>query len=427
MTSRERSLKSMNNKGNMTQPKPTHKTFGTSTRPKKVPTTIDRISILPDHVLHHILSFLPLKQAGRTSILSRRWRHVWASLKGLTFYKDELAKFGLESFINYVNAALPYRAKQDFHIFKTFLFSTSPTDLATSTRWITHAVNNDVRVLYLIIQGGNVILPRPVLTSQSLEELGLFSFPSVKIITPSIISLSRLRILSLQRMEINSAFFEKIISGCTRVENLNLHSCEITFSGVHSMVLRKLVMDNCTIRTKRENKFYICTPNLVHLHFNQGCGTLSHHEKLDQMFELDVPNLKSLILGGNWVASYPDAVPFFLQHSPMLEKLTLICFQNPAEINKMKSLDASINLRFQCQNLKSVEIICHESDERILHLTKVLKKNGISDLNLTLGFSSVENDCLKMLYDVWYWINVWTSDQMILKRRTQRRSRFRPL
>ncbi|KAJ4752274.1 F-box/RNI-like superfamily protein [Rhynchospora pubera] len=416
----------MNNKGNMTQPKPAHKPFGTSTRSKKVPTTVDRISILPDHVLHHILSFIPLKQAGRTSILSRRWRYVWASLQGLTFYKDELAKFGLESFIRYVNAALPYRAKQDFQIFKTFLFSTSPTYLATSTRWITQAVNNDVGVLYLIIRGGNVILPRPVLTSQSLEELGLFSFPSVKIITPSIISLSRLRILSLQRMEINSAFFEKIISGCAMLENLNLHFCEITFSRVHSMVLRKLVMESCTIRTKRENKFYICTPNLVHLHFNQGCGTLSHHETPNQMFELDLPNLKSLILGGNWVRSYPDAVLFFLQHSPMLEKLTLIFFQM-AEINNIKLLDGSINLRFQCQNLKSVEIICHQSDERILHLTKVLKENGISNLNLTRRFSFVENDCLKMLYDVWYWINVWIRDQKISRKRTRRRSRFRPL
>jgi hypothetical protein len=47
--------------------------------------------------------------------------------------------------------------------------------------------------------------------------------------------------------------------------------------------LRSFVMENCRIQTKRENKFYICTPNLVHLHFNQGCGTLSFPEKLDEM------------------------------------------------------------------------------------------------------------------------------------------------
>ena len=52
-----------------------------------------------------------------------------------------------------------------------------------------------------------------------------------------------------------------------------------------------------------------------------------YHRPFKQDFrhlKLDVPNLKSLILGGFWVASEPGAVPFFLRHSPMLEMLTLI-------------------------------------------------------------------------------------------------------
>lgn len=285
MTSREKSLKSLNKRGHMTQPKLKQRPVGT--RPKKNPTTIDRISKLPDHLLHHILSFLPLKQAGRTSILSRRWRHVWASMQNLMFYTDEFVNLGLENFIRYVNAALPHRPKQDFQNFKTFLFSDSPTNLAKSTRWISHAVKNDVRVLSIIIRlqnsGGNVILPRSALVSQSLEELGLFTFPNVKIITPSIISLSRLKILSLQRMEVNSAFLEKILSGCPMLENLNLHFCRVTFSGVYSTTLRNLILENCRIQTKREHKFYICAPSLTHLHFNQGCGALPLHKNSDEM------------------------------------------------------------------------------------------------------------------------------------------------
>jgi Leucine Rich Repeat len=208
-------------------------------------------------------------------------------MQSLTFYMNEFAKFGPEKFMGYVNATLSHRPKQDFRDFKTFLFSDSPTNLAASTRWICHAVKNDVQALCIIIRpqisGGNVILPRPVLASQLLEELGLFCFPKVKIITPGIISLPQLKILSLQRMEVNSAFLEKVLSGCPRLQNLNLHFCVVTFSGVCSMILRSFVMENCRIQTKRENKFYICTPNLVHLHFNQGCGTLSFPEKLDEM------------------------------------------------------------------------------------------------------------------------------------------------
>ncbi|CAL5389633.1 unnamed protein product [Camellia sinensis] len=38
---------------------------------------VDRISALPDEVILHILSFMPMKFAIQTGILSNRWRHLW--------------------------------------------------------------------------------------------------------------------------------------------------------------------------------------------------------------------------------------------------------------------------------------------------------------------------------------------------------------
>jgi hypothetical protein len=50
------------------------------------------LSNLPDEVLRHILSFLSTKDAVRTSLLSKRWEYLWASIPNLDFEKYEPAK-----------------------------------------------------------------------------------------------------------------------------------------------------------------------------------------------------------------------------------------------------------------------------------------------------------------------------------------------
>ncbi|CAN6182608.1 unnamed protein product [Urochloa humidicola] len=49
----------------------------------------DRLSDLPDGVLGHVLSFLGAKEAARAAVLSRRYRHAFASVHTLSFVQED--------------------------------------------------------------------------------------------------------------------------------------------------------------------------------------------------------------------------------------------------------------------------------------------------------------------------------------------------
>ncbi|CAL4991857.1 unnamed protein product [Urochloa decumbens] len=52
----------------------------------------DRLSALPDCLLHSIMSFLKARQAVQTCVLSRRWRHLWRSVPCLDIDFDEFIR-----------------------------------------------------------------------------------------------------------------------------------------------------------------------------------------------------------------------------------------------------------------------------------------------------------------------------------------------
>ncbi|CAI0408495.1 unnamed protein product [Linum tenue] len=68
---------------------------------------IDRLSDLPDSILHSILSFLDSKSSVQTSILSRTWRCLWKAVPALNFNRRSFRKES--SFRDYVEKFLSLR------------------------------------------------------------------------------------------------------------------------------------------------------------------------------------------------------------------------------------------------------------------------------------------------------------------------------
>ncbi|CAN1845881.1 Putative F-box/FBD/LRR-repeat protein At4g03220, partial [Linum perenne] len=81
------------------------KAFDSTDRSKRIQNRLDRISDLPDSILHYILSFLDSKSSVQTCILSRRWRCVWKYVDVLNFIRisledDEQSEGQMERFLS---------------------------------------------------------------------------------------------------------------------------------------------------------------------------------------------------------------------------------------------------------------------------------------------------------------------------------------
>ncbi|KAK2415176.1 FBD-associated F-box protein [Trifolium repens] len=84
--------------------------------------TVDAISSLPNTILSRILSLLPIKEAVATSILSKRWIHVWHTVDSIDF-PDITTLNSIESIIifnKFMDSVLVSRDAADSHFIKNF-------------------------------------------------------------------------------------------------------------------------------------------------------------------------------------------------------------------------------------------------------------------------------------------------------------------
>lgn len=74
---------------------------------------------LPDEILLRVLDCLSTRAAVRTSVLSKRWRHLSKSIPSLDF--DDENFFEKSQFLNFVEGALSFRDLSPLKVFFSFM------------------------------------------------------------------------------------------------------------------------------------------------------------------------------------------------------------------------------------------------------------------------------------------------------------------
>ncbi|KAK7271949.1 hypothetical protein RJT34_28244 [Clitoria ternatea] len=207
----------------------------------------DRISRLPDHIIHNILShFRNLKDAGRTSILSKRWRALWFSSSVLVFDERTAGIEHEESrkeqmFREHVSTSLHAHLKRKMCIQKLVLHMTSFT--LFDTQWVDHwlsAAMGNIKELDLhfgIKNSRRYTLPQTAFSSKTLTGLRL---SGCKLEVCDNIMLPELKKLYLRKVPLVESIIQNLISSCHLIEDLRFIKC----SGLKHLHVSNLIQLN---------------------------------------------------------------------------------------------------------------------------------------------------------------------------------------
>ncbi|XP_024631758.1 F-box/FBD/LRR-repeat protein At1g13570 isoform X1 [Medicago truncatula] len=188
----------------------------------------DRISCLPGHVIDQILTYLPIREAVRTSVLSKKWRNKWYTLPNLVFDRQCLSAAAYEDtlviqmkFLKIVNSVLLHHSGP-INIFKFSMCAPIDESLVSDVdQWILYLSRKSIKELVLDVCTEELYkIPWCLFSCQSLHHLKLH-FCCLK--PPTLFKGFRsLKSLDLNHVAVAQDAFENLISGCPLLEKLKL-------------------------------------------------------------------------------------------------------------------------------------------------------------------------------------------------------------
>lgn len=343
---------------------------------------VDRISELPEHILHHILCLLRWPtDLARTSILSKKWNVIWQSFTSFDFdqrrflclngadkwdhiqplpldkqsiiYKQVFREsLGgpemplIQKFILFVENTLTTRIDQlpSIQKFRLHVFFCVDLFIPLMDRWISIATDKNVNELdiHAKMSGKFYVLPQAVFASRTITSLKLYG---CGVGDSAAIKLQNLRELSMKAMCINENIVHKFVHGCPLIEDMRLINC-YGLKFVHISSLPKLnkfeVYERSSLRSIK-----LEATNLE---------TFLFHGKKSSKCKLMLAgcrNLKNLTLRHAHMSD--KTFQEHISHFPLLENLFLLECQTLQRITILSDKLKKLSL-VRCHKLKEANI-----------------------------------------------------------------------
>ncbi|XP_048132440.1 F-box protein At5g03100-like [Rhodamnia argentea] len=233
----------------------------------------DFISPLPDAAIHRIFSFLPLRDAVKTSVLSKRWRSTWTTTTDLVF-DGEIGALGFPSLVDRVLSQCTSPAVKKFHLTD---FRYDEPDRPKVDLWLRFAAGRPVEELHL---RPSFFSPVKYEQPQFLYSLSWLARLEVSLCCFSLGGIIRwpcLKTLVIEYSELSDDILEGIFSGSPVLESVQFRGCK----GV-----KNIIIDSTSVKELVLNDHWFSNPDRIwapHLQSLRVLGRWYH----DSMFRLD--------------------------------------------------------------------------------------------------------------------------------------------